>query len=594
MPSNFHPFARAHGWLVLAVATSSTLLAQTTTRVSVGAGGAQATARSYSPSISADGRFVLFSSDASKLVPADTNGRTDVFVRDVLTGQTSRIDVDSNGAQANNGASSGIASISSDGRRAVFGSSSTNLVPGLGAGTFDVFLHDSASGSTQLVSVNTSGQQGNSLSFWSCISGDGRCVAFVSDASDLVLGDTNAFRDVFVRDVLAATTERVSIDSTGAQANGSSTEPAVSADGRFVAFTSEASNLVGGDTNAAADVFVRDRQSGTTVRASVAANGAEGDAWSGRAALTADGRYVAFESWANNLVPGDTNVANDIFVRDNVSGAMTRIALVHLNTHDSGNPPSISGDGRFVSFNSRASTFVPGDTNALNDVFVYDQLAQTTTRVSVSSSGAQGNGESGAALDSTQGSGIWRGLTSPLAYNGSVIAFESDASNLVSSDTNLARDVFVHTLTTCSGIAYCTAGTSSNGCTATISATGSASVTAGSGFVLHVAGVEGLRQGLVFYGVSGPQTLTWSSGSSSVLCVRTPIQRTGAQNSGGTLGQCDGSFALDWNAFIATHPSALGNPFTQGAIVAAQAWYRDPAAAKTSNLSNALEFRVCP
>lgn len=141
---------------------------------------------------------------------------------------------------------------------------------------------------------------------------------------------------------------------------------------------------------------------------------------------------------------------------------------------------------------------------------------------------------------------------------------------------------------------YCTAGTSTNGCVPAISGTGSASVSASSGFVLDVANIEGQKQGLFFYGVSGQASSPWSAGSSSFLCVKSPTQRMGALLSGGTLNGCDGAFSQDWLAFVAANPSALGAPYSAGQVVNAQAWYRDPPAVKTTNLSNGLEFTLAP
>jgi hypothetical protein len=145
-----------------------------------------------------------------------------------------------------------------------------------------------------------------------------------------------------------------------------------------------------------------------------------------------------------------------------------------------------------------------------------------------------------------------------------------------------------------SPVAYCTAGTTSNGCVASIGSSGTASVSATSGFVLSIASVEGQKQGILFYGVSGRAAVPWSPGSSSFLCVKTPTQRMGAQNSGGNVAQCDGALSIDWSAYIAGHPGALGTPFSVGDLVQAQGWFRDPPAPKTTSLSNALEFTLCP
>ncbi len=140
---------------------------------------------------------------------------------------------------------------------------------------------------------------------------------------------------------------------------------------------------------------------------------------------------------------------------------------------------------------------------------------------------------------------------------------------------------------------YCTAGTSSNGCVATLSGIGTPDANAGSGFTLSANNVDGQRSGLVFYGVSGRVAFPWGAGS-SWLCVKSPTQRTAPQNSGGTSGACNGVLSIDWNAFIAANPGALGAPFAGGDVVQAQAWYRDPPSSKSTSLSDALEFVVQP
>jgi hypothetical protein len=145
-----------------------------------------------------------------------------------------------------------------------------------------------------------------------------------------------------------------------------------------------------------------------------------------------------------------------------------------------------------------------------------------------------------------------------------------------------------------SGTPYCTSGTTTNGCVPAISGSGAASASASSGFNLSVANVEGQKSGLLFYGITGAHSATWSPASTSYLCVKAPTQRMGTQNSGGSSGACDGVLAEDWNAYRASHPSALGAPFAAGATVWSQAWFRDPAAPKTTNLSNGLVFQVGP
>ena len=251
-----------------------------------------------------------------------------------------------------------------------------------------------APGDTTRVSVDSSEMEGNSESGWPSISADGLFVSFYSPASNLVIGDTNGTLDTFLYDRQTSTIERISVASGGGQGNDVSGISSISADGRFVAFFSYASNLVAGDTNNDPDIFVRDRQFGTTERVSVNSSGAEGNDLSVDTSISADGRYVAFYSEASNLVAGDTNGTADVFVRDRQTSTTERISVAsgggQGNVHSV--RPSITPDGRFVAFDANAYNLVAGDTNDANDVFVHDRQTGTTELLSVDSNGAQGNG----------------------------------------------------------------------------------------------------------------------------------------------------------------------------------------------------------
>ena len=196
---------------------------------------------------------------------------------------------------------------------------------------------------------------------------------------------------MFVHDRQSGTTTRVSVDGSGAQANEQSWRPEISADGRLVAFASIASNLVAGDTNGAADIFVHDRLTGATTRVSVASGGAQASGESNEPSLSTDGRSVAFTSYSSNLVPGDTNSWEDVFVHDRATKTTRRVSVDSsgIQGNNFSIEPSISGNGRFIAFRSDASNLVPGDTNRGHDVFIRDLLSQSTTRVSISNDGAQ-------------------------------------------------------------------------------------------------------------------------------------------------------------------------------------------------------------
>jgi Tol biopolymer transport system component len=367
------------------LATPGTAPAGNTERVSVDSAGNQGNAGSFFSSISADGRFVAFASYATNLVPGDTNGASDIFVHDRQSGITERVSVDSTGNQGDG--ASYVPAISGDGRFVAFASVATNLVPGDTNGGWDVFVHDRQTRATERVSVDSTGSQGNNTtsaiwnSYRPAISADGRFVAFPSDATNLVPGDTNGRLDVFVHDRQTRTTERVSMDSAGNPGNRDSIQPSISADGRFVAFGSDATNLVSGDTNWWADVFVHDRQTRTTERVSVDSAGTQGNgSFSGEPSISADGRFVAFTSDARNLVPGDTNGINaDVFVHDRQTRTTERVSVSSAGTQGNwfSGEPSISADGRFVAFYSLADTLVLLDTN--------DQASWPSTRSSPTS-----------------------------------------------------------------------------------------------------------------------------------------------------------------------------------------------------------------
>ena len=419
--------------------------AQTTSRISVAPDGIQANADCLEPAISGDGRFVGFESRASNLVHGDTNGIVqDAFVCDRRTGAIELVSLSSGGVQGNGDSS--VTSLSADGRFVAFLSLSGNLVPMDSNGSIDLFVRDRRSGTTELVDVSSSGVHGEGgLTGGGSLSADGRFVAFATYASNLVPGDTNDFSDVFVRDRRNGTTERVSVSSAGVQGNDDSgsyedSQPcAISADGRFVAFSTYATNLVGVDSNGGgylgADILVHDRLLGTTELASVSTNGVQGNAASVHAAISADGRFVAFESRATNLDPAFTGGFANVFVRDRALGTTELVSRstgrLGGNENSGISGVAISADGRFVAYSSRAENLVRRSTNSMPDVFVRDRSEGTTTCASLATGGGEGN----------SWSGIY-GLA--LSADGRTVAFESDAATLVAGDTNGFIDVFVH------------------------------------------------------------------------------------------------------------------------------------------------------
>jgi VCBS repeat-containing protein len=339
-----------------------------------------------------------------------------------------RVSVDNNGTQGNSNSYS--ASISGDSRYVAFDSGASNLVEGDTNQVNDVFVYNRDTKTTELVSIASDGTQGNRNSYWSSISGDGRYVTFDSGASNLVEEDTNQVNDVFVYDRDAKTTELVSIASDGTQGNSNSNGSSISGDGRYVAFYSYADNLVEGDTNQVNDVFVYDRDTKTTELVSIASDGTQSNDYSYSSSISGDGRYVTFSSDADNLVAEDTNARSDIFVYDRDTKTTELVSITSDGTQGNGYSyeSSISGDGRFVTFLSSADNLVAEDTNARSDIFVYDRETKTTELVSVKSDSTQGNNSS---------------YSPSISGDGRYVTFSSDADNLVEKDTNASSDVFV-------------------------------------------------------------------------------------------------------------------------------------------------------
>jgi Tol biopolymer transport system component len=352
-----------------------------TKMVSVSSTGAPATSDCGVSSISADGRFVAFWSYADDLVVGDTNGTLDVFVIDRATGVPEIADVDSNGVQANGGSAGGM--LSADGRYVAFGSAASNLVPNDGNNFDDIFVRDRVGGRTWRLSVDSHGAEANLPSYPGGFTPDGRYLAFTSSASNLVAGDTNGAADAFVHDLWTGTTERVSVSSSGIEGDRASDgAPEISDDGRFVGFSSQATNLAGFDGNKASDAFVRDRWTGTTIRTSVSVTGGDPNRES-FGGVTRDGHFAVVASNASNLVAGDTNQSTDIFLRDLKLAKTVRVSVGTNGTEANGPSYSadVTADGSVVVFTSQATNLFPGDTNGVDDLFMRDLRTGTTTRI---------------------------------------------------------------------------------------------------------------------------------------------------------------------------------------------------------------------
>lgn len=415
---------------------------------------------SIAPRITPDGRFVAFISASSNLVTDDaaTLIHEDIYVRDLQLGKTTLVSRNSAGTARGNGVSGffDVPGISADGRFVVFTSFANNLVA-TPPGNFqtDVFVRDLQTGTTKLVSINQTGTgPGNGGSSQGVITPDGRFVAFLSQARDLIAMDIGFRLQVFVRDLQTGSTKLVSVNRTGTSGGNGDTDSrglerdlSISADGRFVTFVSDASDLVSTDTNFTQDVFVRDTQLGVTQLVSVNTSGNAGGN-SGQINLTPDGHFIAFISGADDLVLNDANQQQDVFIRDLQTNSTALVSVnqtgVAAGTGDSSTffllsfvRPSLSDDGRYVSFTSKAADLISGnDTNggnsggSLPDVFMRDRQSGVTSLVSINNSGTDsGNGTSG---------------YSAITHDGRSIFYFSGAADLVGYDTNGGvQDLFV-------------------------------------------------------------------------------------------------------------------------------------------------------
>jgi Tol biopolymer transport system component len=398
-----------------------------TVRVSVASDGTQAEELVREPSISRNGRFIAFGSQESNLDPTLEPTEEDVFVHDRKTRTTTRISIAPDGTPGD-GISS-HPSISADGRFVAFQSTATNLVPEDSDSIRDIFVRDRLNGTTTLVSVSSGGTKGDGTSETARISANGRYVVFESRAANLVPGDGNFADDVFVHDRKTGKTTLVSRSSNGIIGNEDSGVPSISGDGRYVAFESDADNLVAKDKNERDDIFLHDRKTKKTILISRTPKGRPGNGDSEEPSISADGRFVAYQSEARNLVPNDRNgTVRDIFVYSRETGKTTLVSRRSNGRQGTGDSsePYLSDNGRWVVFTSDAA-LAAKDGNGLEDVYLHDRQSGKTIRISSRPDGVAGNGDSDDAR---------------ISGDGRFVAFESDADDLVANDTNGYQDVF--------------------------------------------------------------------------------------------------------------------------------------------------------
>lgn len=398
------------------------------TRVSTGATGAQGDGGSFTPVFSPDGTKVAFVSYADDLVPGDTNGQADTFVKDLTTGAITLVSTSASGVQGDS--TSYQPAFSPDGTKLAFTSVSDNLVPGDTNDAYDIFVKDLTTGAITRVSTSASGAQADGYQTTNPVfSPDGTKVAFYSDADNLVPGDTDNTRDIFVKDLTTGAITLVAASPfygqhSGGEQNGSTYAPSFSPDGTKIVF---GSTTGGGAIN---NIYIKDLATGATTLVSDSVSGVHGNGGSYDPVFSPDGTKVAFYTFADNLVPGSANAGiGNIVIKDLTTGV---VSLVSANT--SGAPqnegeaqqPVFSPDGTKVAFYSFADNLVPGVNGY--EVFVKDLTTGAVTVASTNSSGTRADGDSEAPVFSP---------------DGTKLAFQSSANNLVPGDTNGDYDIFV-------------------------------------------------------------------------------------------------------------------------------------------------------
>jgi hypothetical protein len=394
--------------------------------ISVSSGGTKGNAASTAPDISLDGRYIVFSSSATNLVSGDTNGFGDVFLRDTFLDTTTRVSVDSTGTQSNGGSSS--AKISGNGKFIFYASSATNLVSGDTNASSDIFKYDVINGTTTRVSVDSTGTQSNGGSSNPDPDATGRFVVFETSSTNLAMTDTNANSDVVLKDSTAGTTTYMSQSDTGVLGNGGNGyfPPKISCDGRFVLFASGSSNLVASDTNGFNDVFLTDML-GTRMITNITLGG-NGTSYGGD--LSCDGRYLIYSSDASNQIASDTNGQGDTFRYDRLTSTKQRANIKEDGAapSDGAGPVTISADGRFIVFYTTSGNYTTTTTDSNNkrDLFLRDMTTNTIKIVSMNTTGTTANNES-----------AFRGSIS----GGNRVVFSSIATDLISGDTS-TEDVF--------------------------------------------------------------------------------------------------------------------------------------------------------
>jgi len=557
---------------LLLSATAALGAPQTNSLCSQSSAGTQSNNTSYYSLASADGRYVVFQSDASNLAPGDFNGVQDIYRHDLATGATELVSQRPNGNAGN-----GIAvqpDVSGDGRYVVWSSNASALVAGDTNGTWDVFLRDMVTGTTSLISRDHLGNLANARSDGPRITPDARFVVFESDAS-LVPADSNGQKDVYRLDRSTGQLTLVSVTSTGVQGDGWSYHGAIASNGLHIVFTSGATTLVAGDTNSQVDMFLKDMLTGALTRVNVSSGGVQANNESTWPSISGDGSTITYCSAASNLVPGDSSGNWDLFGYDVATGVTTR-----LNVQPSGlqansyvrSPTALSEDGNVVVYASLSTNLVAGDTNGKQDIFLRDRAAGVTTRVSLDLAGDEVNGDC---------------FVPHMTPDGNVLTYTSDATDIVAIDSNGRRDIFAVTFVTNIGSPHCAGANmpNSTGVRGILTATGSTSVAAND-VTLEVGNLPLNSFGFFITSLDGT-ILPGPTGS--FLCMASPIGRYVGpgqiQNSGSA-----GAFSLTLDLTQTPTPTGFV-PVVAGETRYFQCWHRDSVAGvATSNFTDALSI----
>lgn len=574
------------GSTVLACLLAGLAAGNTTELVSRSESGDPGNAPSSAPRVSADGRWTVFVSAASNLVPNDTNGVADVFVADRLAGTLRRVSVDANGAQLVRASSH--PAISGDGRFVAFDCAQDGIVPFDSNGNDDVYVHELATGVIELASIAHFGGASNGDAVRASLSFDGSIVVFESQGTDLRVAGSNGAVQVWLRDRALGATQLVSVDASG-QPSTTSRFGCVSADGTSVVFGSADGALVAGDTNRAIDVFVRDLVAGATERVSVSSTLVQGDgACQLDASISATGRFVAFASSSTNLVAGDTNGATDVFLRDRALGTIARVSVAGASTPANGVSfaPVVSADGAFVLFTSTATNLLGGDTTSDSDVYLRDVANATLELVSRTPAGLAGDGPSGVAS---------------MSSDARAVAFQSAASNLAGVDDNGVIDVYGVDRGGGSFPSFCVGDGLLCPCGNDGGGTGGCAHSFGTGGLLRGFGTASVTaDSLVLYATSLPPSTTvlFFQGNAQAGLGLGTVFGDGILCAGGTQKRLGARTALSGSAALGAPVAGTSVISVEGVVPPSggtryyQAWYRNSADFCTSavfNFTNAIQ-----